>query len=80
VTGGGGSKSELTVPFQVQGTTSDPKFIPDIGGAAASMLKSQISGLSGLIPGAKGQQGQQGQQQNPVDAITGLFGKKKKPQ
>jgi len=80
VTGGGGGKGELTVPFQVQGTTSDPKFIPDIGGAAASMLKSQISGLSGLIPGSKAQQGQSGQQQNPVEAITGLFGKKKKPQ
>jgi AsmA protein len=71
---GSSGSNELTVPFQVQGTTSDPKFIPDVGGAAASMLKSQ---LAGAIPTTKGQQGQQ---QNPVESITGLFGKKKKPQ
>ena len=74
--GGGGGNNELTVPFQVQGTTSEPKFIPDVGGAAASMLKSQ---LGGMLSGSKAQ-GQSGQQQNPVDAITGMFGKKKKPQ
>ena len=72
--GGGGGKNELTVPFQVQGTTSDPKFIPDVGGAAASMLKSQ---LGAMLSGSKAQQGQPGQQQNPVDAITGLLDKKK---
>src|SRR5262249_4038424 len=75
--GGSGCKhGGTTVPFLIQGTTSDPKFVPDVGGLAAGMLKAQLGCAAGVIPGAKGQQGQQ---QNPVDAITGLF-KKKKPQ
>jgi AsmA protein len=73
---GGGCKQGTTVPFLIQGTTSDPKFVPDVGGLAAGMLKSQLGCAAGAIPGAKGQPGQT---QNPVDAITGLFGKKKKP-
>src|SRR5260370_27363560 len=32
-----------TLPFQIKGTTSDPKFIPDVGGVSAGMLKSQLS-------------------------------------
>lgn len=68
---GGGCKSGTTVPFQIQGTTSEPKFIPDVGGLAAGMLKSQLGCAAGALPGASGQQ------QNPVSAITGLFGKKK---
>jgi len=72
--GGGGT----TVPFLIHGTASDPKFIPDVGGLAAGMLKSQLgctgSAASGatksLAPG-----------QNPADAISALGGlfKKKKP-
>jgi AsmA protein len=79
LTGGGsgsGCKQGTTVPFLIQGTTSDPKFVPDVGGLAAGLLKSQLGCAAGAIPGAKGQPGQT---QNPVDAITGLFGKKKKP-
>ena len=73
VTGGGGCKSGLTVPFQVKGTTADPKFVPDVGGLAADMFKSKIGcvGGSSTAAGANAQA-------NPVDAITGLF-KKKKP-
>ena len=78
VTGGGsGCKNGTTVPFMIQGTTAEPKFVPDVGGLAAGMLKSQLGCAAGVVPGAKGQQGQQ---QNAVEAITGLFGKKKKPQ
>jgi len=75
--GGGGCKSGLAVPFQIQGTTADPKFIPDVGGLAAGMFKSQLGCAAGIIPGAKSQSGQA---QDPISAITGLFGKKKKPQ
>ena len=76
VTGGGsGCKSGTTVPFMVQGTTSDPKFVPDVGGLAAGMLKSQLGCAGGVVSGAtKGQ--------NPAGALSGiegLFGKKKKP-
>src|SRR5229473_3475317 len=77
---GSGCKGGTTIPFQIQGTASDPKFIPDVGGAAANMLKSQLGCAGGSLnnlgnvakPGA----------QSPTDAINslgGLFGKKKKP-
>jgi AsmA protein len=79
VTGGGsgGCKGGTTVPFLIQGTTSEPKFIPDVGGLAAGMLKSQLGCAAGGVSGAKGANGQT---QNPVSAITGLLGKKKPPQ
>jgi AsmA protein len=89
--GGGGSKnckSQTTVPFQIQGTTSDPKFIPDVGGLAAGMLKSQLGCAAGIIPGGSGVPSipgipGAGAGQNPADAVQqlgGLLGKKKKPQ
>jgi AsmA protein len=70
-----------TLPFQIKGTTKDPKFIPDVGGVAASMLKSQL-GCFGGGSQAKASSQQQPQQQNPnnpIDALGGLFKKKKQP-
>ena len=88
--GGGGKncKSQTIVPFQIQGTTSDPKFIPDVGGLAAGMLKSQLGCAAGIIPGGSGVPNipgipGAGAGQNPADAVQqlgGLLGKKKKPQ
>jgi len=72
---GGGCKT-TTIPFLIAGTTADPKFVPDVGGIASSMLKSQLGCAGGLASGASQQQ-----QPNPssaMDAISGLF-KKKKP-
>lgn len=66
-----------TLPFQIKGTTSDPKFIPDVGGVAAGMLKSQLSCFGGAQAKGAPQQQQQNPN-NPIDAIGGLF-KKKKP-
>jgi AsmA protein len=84
--GGGSSKnckSQTTVPFQIQGTTSDPKFIPDVGGLAAGMLKSQLGCAAGIVPGGSGVPAIPGVGgSNPADAIGqlgGLLGKKKKP-
>jgi AsmA protein len=77
--GGGNSKnckSQTTIPFQITGTTSDPKFVPDVGGLAAGMLKSQlgcVGGLGGLVPGASGAK------QNPAGALGQLGGLFKKP-
>lgn len=75
ITGGGsGCKGGTTVPFMIQGTTADPKFVPDVGGLAAGMLKSQLGCAGGPVPGTT--------VQKPADAlggIGGLFGKKKKP-
>ncbi len=67
-----------TLPFQIKGTTSDPKFIPDVGGVAAGMLKSQLSCFGGASQAKASPQQQQQNPSNPVDAIGGFF-KKKKP-
>lgn len=73
-TGAGNCKS-TSIPFLITGTASDPKFAPDVGGIAASMLKSQL-GCVGSVAG--GQPGKPGQ--TPADAIKGLSGLfKKKP-
>jgi AsmA protein len=72
---GGGCKT-TTIPFMIAGTTADPKFVPDVGGIASSMLKSQLSCAGGLASGASQQQ--QPNASNPIDALSGLF-KKKKP-
>ncbi|HEX4786537.1 MAG TPA: AsmA family protein [Candidatus Sulfotelmatobacter sp.] len=53
------------VPIAVSGTTSDPKFMPDVKGLASGLLKNALSGKS--VPG----------QQNPVNSVMGLFNKKK---
>jgi AsmA protein len=75
--GGGGCKSGTTVPFQIQGTTADPKFIPDVGGLAAGMLKSQFGCAGGL-----GAAGAKDAGKAPADAVKSLGGlfKKKPPQ
>ncbi len=52
-----------SIPFFIQGTTSDPKFVPDVKG----MLGSQLPGVSGQNPAGI------------VNGLSGLFGKKKKP-
>jgi AsmA protein len=59
------------IPFFIQGTTSDPKFVPDVKGMA--------SGVAGglLQQTLQGNQGTPGQN-NPLGGLTGLF-KKKKP-
>jgi AsmA protein len=57
-----------TVPFFVQGTTSDPKFVPDVKGMLNSGLEKN---LGSEIPGGQNAQG-------AVNAITGLFKKKPK--
>jgi AsmA protein len=62
-----GGKGTGTIPFLIQGTTSNPTFMPDVKGMVGGQLK-------GLLQG-----NQPADQNNPLDAITGLFGKKKKP-
>jgi len=54
----------MGIPFAVQGTTSDPKFVPDVKGMASGLLKGALNGKTGS--------------QSPLGGLGGLF--KKKPQ
>jgi AsmA protein len=64
-----GGKGSGNIPFIIQGTTSDPKFMPDVKGMVNSQLKGLLGGQT---------QGTQGQK-NPLSGLSGLFGKKKPP-
>jgi AsmA protein len=79
VTGAGGSACSegLKVPFQIQGTTAEPKFIPDVGGLAKDLFKSKLGCLGGKSSAGT----TKAQGQNPADAINAIGGlfKKKKP-
>ena len=59
--------SGMGIPFAITGTTSDPKFTPDVKGLATGFLQNALSG-----------KGNTNQQQNPLSGITGLFKKKQK--
>jgi AsmA protein len=74
----------IKVPLQIHGTTSNPQFVPDIGGAAASLLKAEFScagsgGAGGITSAAGALAG--GSKGSAADTINqqlgGLFGKKK---
>jgi len=66
----GVSANGATIPFTITGTASDPKFMPDVKGMLSGQLKKN---LGSQIPGGQNGQG-------VVDAIGGLFGKKKPKQ
>ena len=51
------------IPFLIQGTTSDPKFVPDMKGMAGSVVNGALGAAK---KGAK----------NPLSGATGLLGKK----
>ena len=49
------------IPFAIQGTTADPKFIPDVKGMATGLVKGALGDKSG---------------KNPLSEASGLFKKK----
>jgi AsmA protein len=59
-----GNKNSNGVPFTITGTTSNPVFLPDVGGMAGSMAKGAVAAPEGAAKAATG-------------ALGGLFGKKK---
>jgi len=61
------SVSGLGVPFAVEGTTSDPKFVPDVKGMATGLLKGVLGGQNGNA-----------NQNNPLGGLSGLFKKNPK--
>jgi len=54
----------MGIPFSIEGTTSDPKFVPDVKGMAKGLLKGVLGGKNS------------NQQQNPLNNLGGLFKKK----
>jgi hypothetical protein len=81
---GGGTNCKsggIKVPLQVHGTTSNPQIVPDVGGATASLLKSELScaGGAGGASGLAGTAGS-GSTADVINQLGGLLGgKKKKP-
>ena len=58
ISGGGQSQ----IPFAIEGTTSNPKFVPDVAGVAAGLAKGQLGNLA------------KGQVQAPTKVGKGLGG------
>ncbi|MBN2243781.1 MAG: AsmA family protein [Acidobacteria bacterium] len=64
---GGAGGGQVTVPFFIRGTASEPKFIPDMAGAAGGILGSRLSGQE-----TEGEESSTGKAIG--DALKGLFG------
>ena len=54
------------VAFAIEGTTSNPKFVPDVAGIAGNVIGQALSNKSGAGTS------------NPLSSVTGLLGRKKK--
>jgi AsmA protein len=67
--GGGGGGQGGGIPFKIEGTTSNPIFIPDVAGLAGNVAKGTLGGLTGAGSSSTSQ---------AEGALGGLFGKKKK--
>jgi AsmA protein len=47
----GAGSSQGGIPFAIEGTTTDPKFVPDIGGVVGGVAKGQIANVAkGQVP------------------------------
>jgi AsmA protein len=57
------------IPFAIEGTTSNPHFIPDLTGMAGGIAKGAMGDVMG---------GKNALTANPANAIGGLLGKKQK--
>jgi hypothetical protein len=54
------------IPFAIEGTTSNPKFIPDVGGVVGGLAKNELGNVTKTVPGTK----------NVTKSLGGVFGKK----
>lgn len=72
ITGGGGSGSQSGgIPFMIQGTTSNPVFIPDTSAIAKSVIQNRLGNALGNSKGS--------QQGGVAGALGGLLGKRRNP-
>lgn len=75
VSGGGGKSSGGGgIPFRIEGTTSNPIFVPDVGGMAEGIAKEGGAGALEAAAGGKSVAG------GATGAVGGLLGGKKKQQ
>jgi AsmA protein len=65
---GGRGEQGGGIPFRIEGTTSNPIFVPDVAGLAEGVAKGTVGGLAGA--GASGGS-------KAAGALGGLLGKKK---
>jgi AsmA protein len=65
---GQASSATRKIPFTIVGTTSDPRFVPDVHGLVNSAMGSQFSGTGNATSPT---------QQGIGNVLGGLFGKKK---
>jgi AsmA protein len=81
--GGGAANCKnggVKVPLQVHGTTANPQIMPDVGGATASLMKSQLSCAGGAGGAVQGLAGGNPAAAGAINQLGGLLGgKKKKP-
>ena len=65
----GASSGQGGIPFAIEGTTSSPKFVPEVGGMVGGLAKGELTNVAkGQVPGAK----------NVTKGLGGVFGKKNK--
>ena len=63
----GATSGQGGIPFAIAGTTSSPKFIPDVGGAVVGLAKGQLTNVAkGQVPGTK----------SVTKGLGGMLGKK----
>ena len=55
------------IPFAIEGTTSDPHFVPELGGVAGSVAAGAVKGVAGGVPTVA---------TAPTKVVGGLLGKK----
>jgi hypothetical protein len=59
--------SQGGIPFAIEGTTSDPKFVPEVGGAVAGVAKGELGNITkGQVPGTS----------NVTKGLGGVLGKR----
>jgi len=66
-TGGGQKGNGSVIPFKIQGTASNPVFVPDLTGIVGGFAKSAVSGIPSAAPSSG---------QDLGKTLGGLFGKK----
>jgi AsmA protein len=66
-----GGNSSGGIPFAIEGTTTDPHFVPEMGGVAGNLAVGAVKGVEGGVTG-----GASTAAKTPVKALGGLLGKK----